>query len=312
MSHSAIRPNILFCLVLAPTLWGGNFVVGSVIAHDLPGPWINFIRWLIALAVVLPFCSKAVREHRSTLICHWRGLTLMALLGVTLFNTVLYQALQTTSVSIAVVAFAATPFMTAGLEGLVRRRLPSPYLIAGAMIAMAGMLLAQWEALRSGTPLTGIALVLLAAVIWSAYCVSLKYCAPPVPGRASFACQIFLGIVMLVPILTVFESPDTLEIGPEELLGLSYLGVLAAALAFWLWQLAITDIGPTRASLFMNLVPISSILLGAFFLDEPISMIEILAFVFVFFGICLSSHREYSLRKLYSRKPSLIRALGRI
>lgn len=289
MSQVAIRPNILFSLVLAPTMWGGNFVVGGFIANDLPGHWINFLRWVIALAVILPFCWGSVWENRHTLTRYWRGLTLMAFLGVTLFNAVLYFALQSASVSIAAVAFAVTPLLTAGLEAIIKRRIPSPYLIAGGMVALVGILLAQWEALQSGTPVGGIALVLLAAAIWSAYCVSLKYCAPPVPGPANFASQIVIGIAMLVPALIYSESLQVGSIGERELLGLAYLGVFAAAIAFWLWQQAIADVGPTRASLFMNVVPISSIMIGMILFGTPIAAVEILAFFLVFTGIFVAS-----------------------
>ncbi|MCB1674888.1 MAG: DMT family transporter, partial [Halioglobus sp.] len=195
MLRGGEHPKFLIFLILAPILWGGNFVVGSVMANDLPGHWTNFLRWVIALVVLAPFCLPAVWQHRALLLRHWKRLAVTALLGVTLFNTVLYIALQTATVSIAAVAFAVTPFMISGLQALIHRELPSARFVGGAAIALMGMALAQWEALHSGTPFLGVALVLVAALIWSGFCVSLKQFSVPVPCHASFFSQIAIGTV---------------------------------------------------------------------------------------------------------------------
>ena len=305
MQKGADQSRILAFLILAPVLWGGNFIVGSLMAHDLPGLWTNLVRWLIALVVLLPFCANSVWKHRVILFFHWRRLAVMALLGVTLFNTVLYIALQSAPISIAAVAFAVTPFLTTGLSALIKRERPPPRIMAAAAIALIGMVLAQWQSLQSGTPIMGMVLVLLAALIWSSYCVALKQCTVPVPSRASFFCQIICGTAFMIPAVAFIGMPEFSSLGPREWAGLGYLGIFAAALAFWLWQCAVADVGPTRASLFMNLVPISIVILGAIFLEIPISPIEALAFALVFCGIYLSSPHAAQRLKWLERDKSM-------
>ena len=305
MGDGIDRPEILACLVLAPVLWGGNFVVGSTIAHELPGIWINFLRWLIALLILLPFCVGPVWRHRAILLQYLRGLVVMALLGVTLFNTVLYIALQTASVSIAAVAFAVTPFMTTGVLLVIQRERPSPWFVAASAIALSGMILAQWQSLKDGAPILSVLMVLLAALIWSGYCVALKQCAVPAPGRAVFFSQIVLGSVFMIPALVFIGIPEIGELSLGGWAALFYLGVFAAAIAFWLWQQAVTDVGPAQASLFMNLVPISSIMLGAVFLGGSITRVELIAFALVICGIFLASPRaKLRLRLLDKDKPA--------
>jgi drug/metabolite transporter (DMT)-like permease len=280
---------VLLCLVAAPVLWGGNFLVGDVLVSDLPGVWANFLRWIIALVVILPFCGASLIRHRTTLIAHWRNLTILATLGVTLFNLILYVALKHAPVALAAVAFAATPFLTSGLSAICQRERPSTRLMVGASIAIAGMVLAQWQTLRLGTPVIGVVLVALAAIVWSGYCVAIRLAPVPAPASAVLPAQIIVGLIPMFPIILVSGPFDAGSLEPSHWIGLAYLGVFAGAVAFWLWRDAVLVVGPGYASPFMNLVPISIVTLGVAFLGVRLTPVECLAFALVLSGLGLAS-----------------------
>ena len=82
--------------LMATVIWSGNFVVARAVAAMIP-PWqCNFWRWLTALAILLPFAWKYLPADWPHIRAHWRYLTLQAILGVTLMNTLIYKAGQTT------------------------------------------------------------------------------------------------------------------------------------------------------------------------------------------------------------------------
>jgi drug/metabolite transporter (DMT)-like permease len=180
-------------LVAAPVLWGGNFLVGDMLADTLPSVWTNLMRWLIALIVLTPFCAGSVWAHRKVLLQHVKAIALSAFLGVTLFNTLLYTALGLTSVNLAAITFAVAPFMILVLSTLARRRLPKTREIFAASIAMAGIVLLQLDALRHGVPALGVALVLLAALTWAGYCMAVQGLSVPAPAIAVYFVQIVVG-----------------------------------------------------------------------------------------------------------------------
>jgi drug/metabolite transporter (DMT)-like permease len=189
----------------------------------------------------------------------------------------------------AAIAFAVTPFLILGISALLDRRWPRARVMLAAAVALSGMVLAQAEALSGGIAPLGVGLVLLAALIWACYCVALQRLALPVPAQAGFLGQVIMGSALLLPVALVAAPPlPSAPFTPEIWLSLGYLGLCAGALAFWLWQHAIREAGAARGSLFMNLVPISSVVLGALILAEPITRIEALAFGIVFAGIALS------------------------
>lgn len=290
MAFRSASVPVLLCLIVAPVLWGGNFLVGDVLVSDLPGEWANFLRWIIALVVILPFCGASLFRHRATLIAHWRNLTILAILGVTLFNLILYVALKHAPVALAAVAFAATPFLTSGLSAICQRERPSTRLLFGASIAIAGMVLAQWQTLRLGTPVIGVVLVALAAIVWSGYCVAIRLAPVPAPASAVFPAQIIVGLVPMLPIILVSGPFDAGSLEAGHWIGLAYLGVFAGAVAFWLWRDAVLVVGPGYASLFMNLVPISIVTLGVAFLGVRLTPVECVAFALVLSGLGLASH----------------------
>ena len=293
MSEQHVPPHIYLCLILAPVLWGGNFVAGQFLGSSLSGATTNLLRWLVALVVLLPILAPALIRHRAGLMTEMPRLLGLAALGVAGFNTVLYEGLRLASVSIAAIAFAVTPLMITGLATLLDRRPPSPRLVLGAVVAFAGMLTAQADALQSGAAPLGIALVFLAAVIWTVYSVALRRGSGALPPGPAFLMQVVFGTLMLVPLALLLHRPGEIAgLTAPAWAAILYLGLFAAALAFFLWQQAVAAAGPAMAGVFMNLVPIASLALGWVILAEPLSARETVAFTVVLLGVAISALPE--------------------
>lgn len=288
MSFSGVPFSAVLLLIVPPVLWGGNFVVGSALSSDLSGIWMNLLRWVIALAALVPLCARPAWKARRVLFAHWRELLLLAALGISGFNSLLYIALHYASVPIAAVAFACTPFVILGIVSILDRRWPSQRLLMASVLALSGMILAQRHALNADVAPLGVALVVLAALTWGGYCVAIKRLPIPAPPRATFLAQVVIGLVLLIPVAATLEPIQIGAITLREWLGLTYIGIGAGAVAFWLWNIAVPKTGSARASLFMNLVPISGIVLSAVFLGETLSTTELVAIVIVFAGIFAS------------------------
>ena len=93
MTHR-LSPRTALLLVIPPLLWAGNAVVGRMV-HDLVPPLtLNFLRWLLAFALLLPLAHQVLRRD-SGLWSHWRRYALLGLLGIGLYNAFQYMALQT-------------------------------------------------------------------------------------------------------------------------------------------------------------------------------------------------------------------------
>jgi drug/metabolite transporter (DMT)-like permease len=108
-----LTPGTVALLVTAPLLWAGNAVVGRLV-HDLVPPiTLNFLRWVLALALLLPLTHRVLRPD-SPLWPHWRRYALLGLLGVGLYNALQYLALQTsTPINVTLVGSSMPVWMLA-------------------------------------------------------------------------------------------------------------------------------------------------------------------------------------------------------
>ena len=70
---------------------------------------------------------------------------------------------------------------------------------------------------------------------------------------------------------------------------LAYLGWFGTVLGFVWYYEGIRKIGPSRASLFINFVPISAICLAHFILGEPLSWSLVIGGVLVIAGVSLNN-----------------------
>ena len=91
-------------LTVPPLLWAGNAIVGRLVRNDIPPFTLNFLRWAIAFAILLPLGAWVLRRAGG-MWPHWRRFALLGLLGVGLYNTLQYLALQTsTALNVTLVA----------------------------------------------------------------------------------------------------------------------------------------------------------------------------------------------------------------
>ena len=91
-----LSPGTAAMLAAAPLLWAGNAVVGRAL-HTLIAPsTLNFLRWLLAFALLLPLAWQVLRPA-SGLWPHWRRYAALGLFGIGSYNALQYLALQTST-----------------------------------------------------------------------------------------------------------------------------------------------------------------------------------------------------------------------
>ena len=70
MRHT-LTPGTAVLLVIAPLMWAGNAVVGRLVHELVPPITLNFLRWLLAFALLLPLAWQVLRPG-SPLWPHWQ------------------------------------------------------------------------------------------------------------------------------------------------------------------------------------------------------------------------------------------------
>ncbi len=277
--------------VLATVVWSGSFVTSRALHDTVPPIQHAFWRWIIAIAAVAPFALRETWRQRRLLRGHLRFLLLSALLGVTVYNTLVNQAGTTTTAGNMGMIMAASPVLMAVYERAGGTRLGARR-VTGMSVACAGVLLLVSKGSLAMDFAAGDLWTIAGALAFGSYSVLLRRRPPEIGGLPFLLSTFVLGALMLLP---VFVASYAVQGGFEPTVAtvspLLYVGVVSSAVAFFAWNRAISIIGAARAGVVYYLQPVCVALLSYALLGEAMGWLQVLCMGLILGGVVLGSAR---------------------
>ncbi|SPJ29223.1 DMT family transporter [Falsiruegeria mediterranea] len=281
-------------LIIPPLLWGGNAVLGRHVVTEIPPLQLSFLRWLLSLAVLLPFTFRPLLRSGPDVRARWRSIALLSTLGVICFGTLFYVGLQTTTAINAGLWQTLVPVLILVLSRAFLGLRLRPIQIVAVCLSALGVLLVlsqgHMETLLEVDLLPGDLFVLTGVLCWALFSTLLMKDPLPLSPMVSLSMQILFALPVLF-FLAFLEAQFT---GPAQLswkhLGyLIFLGPVVGAFAVSLWMLCVRAAGPPVAGLYLNLIPIFAAILGGVFLDEAVRWFHVVAMLAIGTGILLAT-----------------------
>ncbi|QEA11737.1 DMT family transporter [Comamonas flocculans] len=293
--------STVLMLTTAPLLWAGNAVVGRMV-HALVGPsMLNFLRWLLAFAILLPFAWPVLRRG-SPMWPHWRRYALLGLLGIGSYNALQYLALQTSSPMNVTLVASGVPVWMLLVGALVFKVRVTGRQAVGALLSVAGVLLVlsrgDWQQLVDLRLVPGDLYMVLATIAWAFYSWLLLRTSEPRAIRADWSAflmaQMFFGVGWSGAFAAVEWGTASYAIhwGWPLVLALAFIALGPALLAYRCWGEGVRRGGPVLAAFFLNLTPLFAAVMSAAFLGEVPHLYHALAFVLIVGGIVATSWRR--------------------
>ncbi|MCO5102631.1 MAG: DMT family transporter [Burkholderiaceae bacterium] len=287
-------------LVIPPLLWAGNAVVGRMVHDMVPPLTLNFLRWLIAFALLLPLAHQVLRRD-SGLWAHWRRYALLGLLGIGLYNAFQYLALQTSMpINVTLVGSSMPVWMLVVGALFFGTRVTQRQLI-GALLSMGGVLLVlsrgEWGALLALRLVPGDVFMLIATICWAFYSWLLVKTSEPVRLRGNWAAFLMAQLVFGLGWSGLLAGGEwatgrtEIDWGWPLVAALAFIAIGPAVLAYRCWGMGVQRAGPTVAGFFANLTPLFAALLSAAFLGQAPHAYHAAAFALIVGGIVVSSRR---------------------
>lgn len=280
--------------LLATIIWSGNFVVARALATLIP-PWqCNFWRWLVALAVLLPFAWRHLKRDWPGIRRHWLYLSLMAVLGVTLMNTLIYKAGQTTESLNMALLVPTAPIVILLFSRIIYGEPITPRRLAGMLVVLAGVIIlvsrGDWQRLAGLRINSGDFWALGGALCFGLYSLFMRQRSSEVSPLGFNVATFGLGLLYSLP-FTVAEAcllPRP-EISPALVTGILYAGVGCSFFSFWFWTLAVDRIGPVRAGIVYYSLPVFAAVASVLVLGESIAPAQVAGGVLVIGGILVAT-----------------------
>ncbi|HCM0710811.1 TPA: DMT family transporter [Vibrio parahaemolyticus] len=270
-------------------IWGGNSIVNKMAASTIEPSAMSFYRWFVAMVLLTPFCLPAVIKQRHVIRPYLTKLAFLALLGMVLNQSLGYYAGLTTTASNMALITSLVPLISVFLSVPLLGKSVSMLSIFGGVISLGGLafMLGHGDVtyFLHQDMTQGDSLMLLAALVYAAYCVLLKRWKMPFNSLTLVYMQGFFSVIMLTPL---WLSSEQLLPSQEALPLIAYAGIAASIFAPWMWVKAIDLIGADSSAMFMNLMPVVSVALASTLLGEEIHVYHIIGGLMVISGVILS------------------------
>ncbi len=279
-------------LTISALVWGGSIVGQKLALGAFSAVETSLIRGIGALAILIPlwWWTEGSRTTLTT-----RDLRVLSLLGLGVLGNHLLTlfGLRYIGASTAGVLIGASPAITALLSSLLVRDIPFSKVAGGCAVSFAGVALVSGiggDAPMGDHPWLGGALVLLGLVSWALYSIGGRQVMERLSPLTVNWTTLSLSLLLQIPLL--WTDQKMLLTGASAVplsgwLAVGYLIVFATALGQQAWLFGVQGVGPSRAGVFVNLIPVSALLLSAVILGEAIGGREIAGIVLILTGVWL-------------------------
>ncbi len=293
MSRNLVLAIVL--LIASSFFWSGNFFSGKIaFLSDLSPFKLSFFRWILALLILLPFTYSQIIKDLEYYKKNILLMTVISILGVTIFNSFTYISLQTTMVINSTLMASVAPVMMIGFSWLIFRTKTTTLQFTGIVLSLLGafaiVLKGNLNNLYNLYFTAGDLWMLAAVVSWCLYSVLLKKIDSKTSQLANLEVMIIIGVIFIIPFYILESSNSTfLPSTGLDLAIIGYVAVFASIVAFFSWNKGVSIIGPNRASLFLHLIPVFSAIWAISFLNEKFAFFHVIGVLFILSGIILSN-----------------------
>lgn len=257
-------------LFITTTIWASTFINIKIVLLQVPPNTLAFLRFFIA-SIILGIYSSLSRQpliKRKD----WGWAALSGLTGVALYNFFQNQGLRYAGATDAAILASMAPVFMAILAWLILKETITTKQIMGIIIAFIGSVLVATNGSLNGLTadplrLYGDSLILLTGLTWGFYNISLKKLLSHYPAESVLTTSTISGTIFLLP-LVIYEAPHLTDINMWGWANVLYLGLLASALAYLLWNKALNKVSTVTAGAYLYLLPVITAIIAAIFLKE--------------------------------------------
>lgn len=246
---------------LAAILWGANFNLAKPVLAEMSPYLAGASRYTIAALVMILIArlTQAAIPLRE-----WKAYLTLGIVGVFGFNLFFFLGMAQSSAINGALIMALNPLLTAILSYVILGERPKLAQLLAFPVGIAGVAIVVLGAGAEWTIATGDLYIMIASLNWAIYNVLVKKMMPKqVSGIASTAGIMTVGAIALSLAAGWQGSPLVMPTAHAGL-ALLIMALGGGVLAYLFWNASIHQLGPAKAAIFMNLIPVTTMLIAAF------------------------------------------------
>jgi drug/metabolite transporter (DMT)-like permease len=285
---------IAFLLILVSLFWAGSFVVVSIAtSQEMMDPiFLGFLRFLVAtplMVLIIVLEKKSLQIPRKEL--PW--IVILGLTGVTLLYLFQFFGIQYTNAPTASVLINTNVIFIAILSVLLLRETLTKKRVAGIVLSFVGVLIimfsdiAKQQMIDSNLFFIGSILMLLSAFCWALYSYVGKRLLNTYDGTVITTYAFLFGTLFYLPLVAPDILPVLQQTSLSGWLAVLYLALACSIFGYLGWYYALKHIDASKAAVFLNLIPLFTIVMS-FFLGTPLTWLFLLGAGLIIYGVYLT------------------------
>ncbi len=285
-------------LFFSVLFWAGNFIVGKIASnYEIPPFSLNFYRWFFAWLILAPFTIPEILKKINYVKKNLIYLIILGITSVTIFNSIVYYALNFTQVISGVLMISTIPVMIIFISSLLKTDKTNIFQILGVILSFVGVIViitkADIELIKQLKFNKGDLTMVVAMLSWATYSALLKQKKHELTQLSLLEVIITFGLMFLIPIYFIeMQMGYLIKLDTPFILTLTYVVLFPGIISFICWIKGIALIGPNRSGIFLHLMPILSAIMAMLLFKEKFMFYHFLGAVFILSGIILSNKKK--------------------
>jgi drug/metabolite transporter (DMT)-like permease len=281
-------------LLLTATFWGGTFIAGRIVAQNVEPFSAAFLRFAIASVFLLLLTFKVEGQLPAIKTSQIIPVIILGITGVFAYNVFFFKGLKIINAGRAGVIIAMNPILIAILSSYFFKERLTLIKVIGIIVSVTGAVIV----ISRGNPIEildgnlgwGELFIFCCVLSWVVYSLIGKAMLVDLSPLVLITYSSVIGAVgLFVPALFNGVIRNLFHYCATDWLCIFYLALFGTVLGFVWYYEGIKKIGPTKASLFINFVPVSAVLLAFLILAEPITLSLFIGAIFVMSGLYLTN-----------------------
>ena len=292
MGNSSNSTKAYFAITLTCIFWGFSFISTKIALVYFSPLALAFYRFLIASIVL--FAIIKIKEPNSKMDKKdYKLFILSGFVGVFLYFLFENFGLKYVSASLGAILLSTIPVLAMVLDTIVYKEPFTFKKISSVLISVLGVCLVVGinPSTSSNLSLKGIILMLLSALSWALYNLLTKPLYEKYTSLTITYYQTLFGTLFFL-ILLPFNPVDWHSVTIVPIIHVLYLGIICSALCYLLYVYSLEKLNVTICSIFINLVPVVTIIASIFALGEKITLTQVLGTGLIILSVFIITGRK--------------------
>ena len=272
------RQKGIIAMLVAVFVWGISFINIRVAMGVMGAMTLGGLRFLMA-TIILFVIMKALKVD---LTLHKKDIPLFlaaAGIGITVYFYFENNGVKYTSASIASIIIGAIPVFSVIAEAIIYKKPLTKILIASVALSVIGVGLIvglDLQDLEHGGSIIGYLMMFGAVISWIVYSIANKPLFKRYDQGVITFYQSLIGLIFFLPFIPFEDNQWDKIFTGTIFLHVFFLAAFASALGFYLYLKGLDYLGISESSVYINLIPVVTVIISYFWLGETLSPLQML------------------------------------